>query len=114
MAVVSRVLQRRGMVFERAELDSPAMISRLRQQCEVAKCRLSRETAATVRVPNNKGDLIDDKEEPITREDFQKWTEHILTRIELPIRRALGDAQLKRGDVHEVILVGGATRMPAF
>lgn len=33
--------------------------------------------------------------------------------MELPIRRALGDAGLKRDDVDEVILVGGATRMPA-
>jgi molecular chaperone HscC len=113
-AMVARVLQRRGIVFERAELESPAMVSRLRQQCEVAKCRLSREAVATVRVPNAKGELTDDKEETITREEFQKWTESIMARIELPIRRALGDAQLKRGDVQEVILVGGATRMPAF
>jgi molecular chaperone HscC len=33
-------------------------------------------------------------------------------RIEMPIRRALGDAGLNRSDIEEVILVGGATRMP--
>jgi len=51
-------------------------------------------------------------EVPITRDEFQTWTKHILNRIELPIRRVLGDAKLKREAVHEVILVGGATRMP--
>ncbi|MCP6769604.1 Hsp70 family protein, partial [Klebsiella pneumoniae] len=49
----------------------------------------------------------------IRREQFQGWTKHILDRVDLPIRRALGDAGLKPEDVNEVLLVGGATRMPA-
>jgi molecular chaperone HscC len=49
----------------------------------------------------------------VSREQFQKWTHHILGRVELPIRRVLGDTGLQRSDVDEVILVGGATRMPA-
>jgi molecular chaperone HscC len=48
----------------------------------------------------------------VTREQFEAWTRPILARIELPIRRVLGDAKLTREQVHEVILVGGATRMP--
>ncbi|MEO8497990.1 MAG: Hsp70 family protein, partial [Planctomycetota bacterium] len=39
--------------------------------------------------------------------------EHILARVELPVRRVIGDAKLHRTDITEVILVGGATRMPA-
>ena len=41
-----------------------------------------------------------------------QWCKHILNRIELPIRRTLGDAGLTRADINEVVLVGGATRMP--
>jgi molecular chaperone HscC len=113
-AIAARLLERRGFVFERAELEHPLMVSRLRQQCELAKRRLSREGEVSVRFPNRKGEFDGDAAETVRREQFEAWTEHILARIELPIRRALGDAQLKRGDVQEVILVGGATRMPAF
>ncbi len=112
--LTARVLQSVGLVFERAELELPEMVSRLRQQCEVAKRRLSRGQNAEVRIPNRKGEFTDDSPKlEITREQFDTWTRHILGRIDIPIRRALGDAGLKRADVDEVILVGGATRMPA-
>ena len=52
-------------------------------------------------------------EATITRQQFDGWTQHILNRVDLPIRRVLGDAKLSKDDVDEVILVGGATRMPA-
>src|SRR5690606_42689 len=50
----------------------------------------------------------------VTRDQFETWTRPILDRILMPIRRALGDASLKRDDVDEIILVGGATRMPCL
>jgi molecular chaperone HscC len=110
----ARVLETRGYLFERAELEFPAMVSRAIQLCERAKRQLSGRDAAIVKVPNSQGDVTDDAPQVnVTREQFEKWTEHILARIELPIRRGLGDANLKRSDIDEVILVGGATRMPA-
>jgi molecular chaperone HscC len=112
--LAARVLDERGLSFERTELDAPCLVARLLQQCEVAKCRLSRQESVAVRVPDRQGHFSDDSPEvTVTREQFQNWTKHILARVELPIRRVLGDANLKRGDVNEVILVGGATRMPA-
>jgi molecular chaperone HscC len=112
--MAARVLDTQGYPFERTELDSPRLVSRMIQQCEAAKCRLSRQESATVRVPNRKGEFTDNAPQvTITRAQLQKWTNHILGRVELPIRRVLGDAGLKKSDVNEVILVGGATRMPA-
>ncbi|HEV3447034.1 MAG TPA: Hsp70 family protein [Gemmataceae bacterium] len=112
--LAARVLESRGHVFERAELESPLLVSRMFQQCELAKCKLSRQDTAGVRIPDSKGDFGDNAAEAtITRGEFEKWTQHILARVELPIRRVLGDAGLTRSDVHEIILVGGATRMPA-
>ena len=71
-------------------------------------------SGTVIKVPSVKGEIPDDAHQvSVTRAQFEKWTEHILARIELPIRRGLGDANLKRGDVQEVILVGGATRMRA-
>ncbi len=112
--LAARVLDQRGEAFERTEMEAPALVSRLIQQCEIAKCRLTRQESASVRVPDRKGEFRDDSPTiSVSQAQFQSWTNHILARIELPIRRVLGDAGLKRTDIDEVILVGGATRMPA-
>ncbi len=111
--MTARILEGRALAFERAELNMPHMVSRLIQQCELAKCKLSREPAAAVRIPDAQGDFPDGSPTvAVTREQFEAWTQHILNRIELPIRRVLGDAKLSREKIDEVILVGGATRMP--
>jgi molecular chaperone HscC len=113
-ALAARVLERRGIVFERAEMESPLLVARMVQQCELAKIALSRNEAASVRVPSVKGRVGPEAPlEAITRDEFRAWTDSILARIDPPIRRALGDAKLKRAEIDEVILVGGATRMPA-
>jgi molecular chaperone HscC len=111
--LAARVLQTQGWAFERAELTAPRLVSRLIQQCEIAKCKLTREESVAVRVPDKDGNFPDAAPSmPVTREQFETWTQHILNRIELPIRRVLGDAKLSREKIDEVILVGGATRMP--
>ncbi len=111
--LAARVLETQGYTFERAELVAPLLVARLIQQCELAKCRLSREASAPVRVPDKDGNFPDGGPVvTVTREQFEGWTKHILARIELPIRRVLGDAKLTRERIDEVILVGGATRMP--
>jgi len=112
--VVARLLESRGYVFEHAETEHPRLVSRLRQECEQAKRRLSSRPETTVRIPDRRGDFPEDAPvQTVTRDDFEKWTAHILNRMDLPIRRALGDAGLAREDVDELILVGGATRMPS-
>jgi molecular chaperone HscC len=111
--LAARVLEQHGMVFEQTETRHPQLISRLRQECEQAKRRLSKQAETIIRVPDEKGELTEtSRTSTVTREQFQKWTNHILNRIEMPIRRALGDAKVKLGDIDELILVGGATRMP--
>jgi molecular chaperone HscC len=113
-AMAARVLESRGYVFERAELEHPLLVARMIQQCEVAKYRLSTQPEVTIRVPNEQGEFPPGTGETVIhREQFESWTKHILERVDLPIRRALGDAGLKAEEVNEVLLVGGATRMPA-
>jgi molecular chaperone HscC len=58
--LAARILDSRGEAFERAETDAPAMVSRLIQQSEIAKCKLSRQDSAPVRVPDRKGEFKDD------------------------------------------------------
>ena len=111
--MAARILGRHGITFELAELTEPLRVARLRRECELAKRQLSREMQASVRLPDRDGNVPPDAAvEVIARAEFEEWTRPILDRITMPIRRALGDAHLKRGDVHRVILVGGATRMP--
>jgi molecular chaperone HscC len=112
--LAARILESRGLVFERAEIEQPLLVSRLRRECEIAKRQLSRGEDAVIRIPTKTGDLPDDAPRiTVKREEFEKWTEHILSQTDGPLRRALGDARLKRQDVDEIILVGGATRMRA-
>jgi molecular chaperone HscC len=112
-AVAARLLEARGVGFERAEARTPNKVSRLIQQCERAKCLLSREESATVRVPDDDGEFGPNSADvAVTREQLEKWVSPILARIELPVRRVMGDAKLARDQLDEVILVGGATRMP--
>lgn len=112
--LAARILESRGYVFERAEVEQPLLVARLLRQCELAKCRLSSQPETKVRMPTDKGELPDGAPEiVVTRAQFEGWTNHILGRVDLPLRRALSDAGLKPADLNEVLLVGGATRMPA-
>ena len=108
-----RVCQKIGRVFEHVELEHPLLLARLCGECERAKRLLTDKEVASIRIPNDAGEIQPDGQVvEVTRQDVEAWTEHILARIELPIRRALGDAKLTREDLDQVILVGGATRMP--
>jgi molecular chaperone HscC len=111
--LAARALEAHGMAFERTEATMPLLIARLLPLAEIAKCRLSREEATVIRIPVADGGLPDNaKEVPVDRAKLEAWVTPILNRIELPIRKALADAKLTREQIHEVILVGGATRMP--
>jgi molecular chaperone HscC len=91
--LAARVLDCQGWPFERTELEAPRLVARVVQQCELAKCRLSRQDSGAVRIPDREGDFRQDAVQvTVTRGEFETWTRHILARIELPIRRVLGDA----------------------
>ena len=111
--LAGRVLERNGLSFEKAEMASPLMVSRLLGLCEAAKLRLTREESTIIRMPDKNGDLPEDARQiTVTRRELEEWIGHILNRIELPVRRVLNDARVTREEIDEVILVGGATRMP--
>ncbi len=113
-ALAARVLAARGLAYEHAEIHSPLLVARLIEHCERAKRQLSREASVDIPIPDEQGKR--QAVEPtvtVTRAEFQQWTRSILTRIDLPLRRCLGDAKVPPEMVEEVILVGGATRMPA-
>jgi hypothetical protein len=94
-ALAARLLEQHGHPFERAELQAPRMVARMVQQCERAKCSLSRQDSFTLRIPDGKGEYHDScPEVTVTRRQFDGCTRHMLNRLDLPIRRVLGDARL--------------------
>ncbi len=90
-------------------------LQRLKEAAEKAKMELSSTSQTNINLPfisaGAAGPLHLDY--TLTRAEFERITQDLLNRCKHPVEQALRDAGLKAGDVNEVILVGGSTRMPA-
>jgi len=90
-------------------------LQRLYEAAEKAKCELSTTVEATINLPFITADASGPKHlnTKLTRAKFEELAHEIFARLEGPVKQALADAKLKAGDIDEVILVGGSTRIPA-
>ncbi len=90
-------------------------LQRLKEAAEKAKMELSSTSQTSINLPfisaGAAGPLHLDY--TLTRAEFERITKDLLDRCKKPVEQALRDAGLSTGDVNEVILVGGSTRMPA-
>ena len=90
-------------------------LQRLKEAAEKAKMELSNTTQANINLPFITA--VDGQpvhlDYTLTRAEFERITRNLLERCKAPVSRALTDAGLGAGEVDEVILVGGSTRMPA-
>ena len=93
----------------------PQALQRLTEAAERAKIELSSVTQAQVNLPFITADASGPKHltATVTRSTFEGLTHDLLERTNSPMRQAMSDAGVKADDLDEVILVGGATRMPA-
>ena len=93
----------------------PMALQRLKEAAEKAKMELSSTTQANINLPFITADASGPKhlDYTLTRAEFERITKDLLDRCKKPVEQALKDAGLKMGEVDEVILVGGSTRMPA-
>jgi molecular chaperone DnaK len=89
-------------------------LQRLREAAEKAKIELSNVMETEINLPFITADASGPKhlQLKLTRARFEQLTEDLLQRCVGPFEKALADAKLKPQDLNEVILVGGATRMP--
>ncbi|MGH2693676.1 MAG: molecular chaperone DnaK [Actinomycetota bacterium] len=89
-------------------------LQRLKEAAEKAKIELSSTQQTTINLPfitaTEQGPLH--LEVTLTRAEFERMTEDLLTRCRGPFEEAVRDAGIAMADVDHVILVGGATRMP--
>jgi molecular chaperone HscC len=112
--LVAELLKTQGLQLETAELREPIRVARLRRLCELAKLQLTEAESATINLPDANGQLQPDgAAATITRDEFERLVEPLMSRLKQPVAKALRDGQRSPADVDEVILVGGATRMPA-
>ncbi len=91
-------------------------LQRLYEAAEKAKCELSSRASTEISLPFITADANGPKHlnMTLTRAKFDQLTEHLVKRCEGPVKQALKDAKLEAKDISEVILVGGATRMPSI
>ena len=90
-------------------------LQRLRDAAEKAKIELSATQQANINLPFITADATGPKhlDYTLSRAEFENITSDLLDRCKGPVQAAMKDAGLSMGDVAEVLLVGGSTRMPA-
>ena len=90
-------------------------LQRLKEAGEKAKCELSSSMETDINLPFITADQQGPKHlnMKLSRSKLEALCADLIDRTEGPCRQALKDAGLSASDIHEVILVGGMTRMPA-
>ncbi|WP_190816811.1 molecular chaperone DnaK [Saccharopolyspora pogona] len=91
-------------------------MQRIKEAAEKAKIELSSSSQTSINLPYitvdaDKNPLFLD--ETLSRAEFERITSDLLERCRKPFNNAIRDAGIKVGDINHVVLVGGATRMPA-
>ncbi|XP_074270826.1 heat shock cognate 70 kDa protein-like [Silene latifolia] len=90
--------------------DNPRALGRLRAACERAKRNLSSTTETSIEI-----DCFFDGRDfssTITRARFEKLNHDLFEKCLEPVDKCLTDAKMRKTDVHDIVLVGGSTRIP--
>ena len=92
----------------------PMAHQRLKEAAEKAKCELSGQLESSVNLPFITADSTGPKHLQITisRSKFEALADSILEKLKSPCVKAMADAKLAPGDIAEILLVGGSTRIP--
>jgi molecular chaperone DnaK len=90
-------------------------LQRLKEAAERAKMELSTTQQTQINLPFITADASGPKhlDVSLSRAEFEKITNDLLERTRKPVESAMKDAGVSMGQIDEVILVGGSTRMPA-
>jgi len=92
------------------ELTNPKAIRRLRTAAERAKRTLSTATTATIEIDAIMDSI--DFNAVITRAKFDDICSSFYKKAMEPVTKVLTDAKISKADIHEIVLVGGTTRIP--
>ncbi|MEK9516649.1 MAG: molecular chaperone DnaK, partial [Flavobacteriaceae bacterium] len=104
--------------FKKAEQidlrEDPMALQRLKEAAEKAKIELSSSAQTEINLPYVTATASGPKHlvTSLTRAKFEQLSDQLVKRSMAPVKKALDDAGLSTGDIDEVILVGGSTRIP--
>jgi molecular chaperone DnaK len=90
-------------------------LQRLKEAAEKAKIELSTVLQTEINLPYLTADASGPKHlvMTLTRAKLEQITSDLVDRTIAPVKQALADASLNAGDINEIVMVGGMTRMPA-
>ena len=93
----------------------PMAMQRLKEAAEKAKIELSSSTSTEINLPyiSAEGGVPKHLVKTLTRAQFEKLAHDLIQACLVPCQNAVRDANLQTSDIDEVILVGGASRIPA-
>eukprot|EP00619_Florenciella_sp_RCC1007_P017953 CAMPEP_0205946998 /NCGR_PEP_ID=MMETSP1325-20131115/69016_1 /ASSEMBLY_ACC=CAM_ASM_000708 /TAXON_ID=236786 /ORGANISM="Florenciella sp., Strain RCC1007" /LENGTH=656 /DNA_ID=CAMNT_0053318095 /DNA_START=253 /DNA_END=2223 /DNA_ORIENTATION=+ len=108
--MVDYFLQEFKRKFKKNMTENQRALRRLRTACERAKRTLSSSTQAHLEIDS----LFDgiDFNSTITRARFEDMNMDYFRKCMEPVEKVLRDSKISKGQVHEVVLVGGSTRIP--
>lgn len=89
-------------------------LQRLQEACEKAKIELSSAQQTDINLPFITADASGPKHllVTVTRSKFEELIDPLVERCKTPVKQALKDAKLSPGDIDQIVLVGGSTRVP--
>ena len=89
-------------------------LQRLREAAEKAKCELSSSQQTDINLPYLTMDATGPKHMnlKLTRAKLEQLVNHLIQKTVEPCKKAIKDAGISRGEIGEVLLVGGMSRMP--
>lgn len=111
--LMSYILEKVNVNFEYIEMKDPKNVMLLRKRCEIAKRKLSDAEVVSITIPQM-GKMSEDAVIDVTSEESATIFKPLLDRIYRPCRTVLRGAEIEIDEIDEVILVGGATRMPCI
>jgi molecular chaperone HscC len=109
--IMDRFIAAMGIAAELPPRSEPSEIyGALRHRAEIAKRALSDHDRHEIELAH-RGEML---RWTITREEFEALSEPLIKRLRAPIERAIRDADLHPDEISDLVLAGGATRMPLF
>jgi len=108
--LVSHLAEEFKRKFKKNVLANPRALRRLRTAAERAKRTLSSSSEAVIEIDA----LMDgiDFYTRVSRARFEELCADLFRSTLIPVEKALADAKMDKGDIHDVVLVGGSTRIP--
>ena len=110
MRMVNHFVLEFAKKYKRDLTSSKRAIQRLRTACERAKITLSTSTEARIEIDS----LLEgvDFYTKMTRTKFEEINDDLFQSILIPVKKALSDAKFDESQIHDIVLVGGSTRVP--